>query len=171
MELDAESIRTLNRLPPHAKHCLRYRASQLTVMREVEMRLSPPDPDEKTLRIFQDEGRELSLLDAPWFLPVLEAGTFRDRPFYLVPLRRYPSLAEAIEDPRFGRQPSSASFCNADDALLPGADLWLHGHVHCRHDYTVCHAGGRRTRVVCQSRGNASKGEAAGFDPLRVIEA
>jgi hypothetical protein len=80
-----------------------------------------------------------------------------------------PSAASV--DPRFGRQPSSASFCNADDALLPGADLWLHGHVHCRHDYTVCHAGGRRTRVVCQSRGNASKGEAAGFDPLRVIEA
>jgi hypothetical protein len=34
----------------------------------------------------------------------------------------------------------------------------------------VCHAGGRRTRVACQSRGNASKGEAAGFDPLRVFE-
>lgn len=78
-----------------------------------------------------------------------------------------PSAASV--DPRFGRQPSSASFCNADDDLLPGADLWLHGHVHCRHDYTVCHAGGRRTRVVCQARGIASKGEAAGFDPLHVI--
>jgi hypothetical protein len=72
-------------------------------------------------------------------------------------------------DPRYGRQPGSASFCNADDDLLPGADLWLHGHLHCRHDYVVQHGGGRRTRVACQARGLASKGEDAGFDPLQLF--
>jgi hypothetical protein len=50
-----------------------------------------------------------------------------------------PSLRSA--DPRFGRQPGTASFCNADDDLLPLADLWLHGHLHCRHDYRVGAAG------------------------------
>jgi hypothetical protein len=79
-----------------------------------------------------------------------------------------PSLKSA--DPRFGRQPSTASFCNADDDLLPRADLWLHGHLHCRHDYTLERAGQRPTRVVSQARGLASKGEAEGFDPAVVIE-
>ncbi|MBL8342237.1 MAG: metallophosphoesterase [Rubrivivax sp.] len=79
-----------------------------------------------------------------------------------------PSLASA--DPRYGPQPGTASFCNADDDLLPLADLWLHGHLHCRHDYRVPRAGAAPTRVVCQARGMAGKGEAAGFDARRLIE-
>lgn len=79
-----------------------------------------------------------------------------------------PSLASA--DPRYGAQPGTASFCNADDDLLPRADLWLHGHLHCRHDYQIARAGRRPTRVVCQARGMADKGEPEGFDPGRVIE-
>jgi len=79
-----------------------------------------------------------------------------------------PSLASA--DPRYGAQPGTASFCNADDDLLPRADLWLHGHLHCRHDYLVPRAGRRPARVVCQARGMADKGEPEGFDPARLIE-
>ena len=79
-----------------------------------------------------------------------------------------PSLKSA--DPRYGaRANSSASFCNADDDLLPAASLWLHGHLHCRHDYLVEHERGR-TRVVCNARGHARKGEAQGHDPLRVYD-
>lgn len=78
-----------------------------------------------------------------------------------------PSLRSA--DPRYGAQPGSASFCNADDALLPLADVWLHGHLHCRHDYLDRHARGC-TRVVCNARGLASRGEAAGHDPHCVID-
>lgn len=78
-----------------------------------------------------------------------------------------PSLRSA--DPRYGAQPGTASFCNADDDLLPLADVWLHGHLHCRHDYVVEHANGR-TRVVSNARGHARKGEAAGHDPLRCID-
>ena len=77
-----------------------------------------------------------------------------------------PSLRSA--DPRYGAQPGSASFCNADDDLLSHADLWIHGHLHCRHDYTVPHAAGA-TRVVCNSRGHARKGEANGHQPLLVL--
>ncbi len=79
-----------------------------------------------------------------------------------------PSLLSA--DPRFGAQAGTASFCNADDDLLRHADLWLHGHLHCRHDYRVPRLGGGSTRVVCQARGLASKGEDVGFDALRLIE-
>ena len=78
-----------------------------------------------------------------------------------------PSLRSA--DPRYGPQPGTASFCNADDALLPMADLWIHGHLHCQHDYTVPHARGT-TRVVCNSRGHARKGEADAHQPLLVLD-
>lgn len=80
-----------------------------------------------------------------------------------------PSLRSA--DPRYGRQPGTASFCNADDDLLPRADLWIHGHLHCRHDYAVDRPGRAPARVVCQARGLVNKGEAAGFDPGRLFEA
>ena len=57
-----------------------------------------------------------------------------------------PSAASA--DPRFGQQPSTASFCNDDQALIAQADLWLHGHVHCCHDYTR-----RAWAAACDARG------------------
>ncbi len=79
-----------------------------------------------------------------------------------------PSLKSA--DPRYGHQSGTASFCNADDDLLPGAALWLHGHLHCRHDYRVMHADGRGTRVVSQARGLADKGETEGYDAAKLIE-
>ena len=79
-----------------------------------------------------------------------------------------PSLRSA--DPRFGRQNGTASFCNADDDLLPLASLWLHGHLHCAHDYQVAHAGGT-TRVVCNPHGHERRGEADAFRPQLVLEA
>ncbi len=68
-------------------------------------------------------------------------------------------------DPRYGHQPGTACFCNADDDLVPRADLWLHGHLHCRHDYRI-----GLTRVVCNPRGLAAKGEAEGYDGTLVLE-
>jgi hypothetical protein len=79
-----------------------------------------------------------------------------------------PSLRSA--DPRYGRQPGTASFCNADDDLIAHADLWLHGHLHCRHDYRVPRAARLAARVVCQARGLGKKGEDLGFEPLRLFE-
>jgi hypothetical protein len=78
-----------------------------------------------------------------------------------------PSLKSA--DPRYGTQPGTASFCNADDDLIERADLWLHGHLHCRHDYAVPRAGRPPGRVLSQARGLAKKGEDAGFEPLKTI--
>jgi hypothetical protein len=79
-----------------------------------------------------------------------------------------PSLRSA--DLRYGAQPGTASFCNADDDLLAHADLWLHGHLHCRHDYRVERANGLPTRVVCQARGLQDKGETVGYDAGKLIE-
>ena len=95
-------------------------------------------------------------------------GTVRRWDVTIVITHFGPSLASA--DPRYGAQPGTASFCNADDDLLPRADLWLHGHLHCRHDYLVPRAGQRPTRVVCQARGLADKGEADGYEPGKLIE-
>ena len=72
-------------------------------------------------------------------------------------------------DPRYGLQSGTASFCNADDDLLGRADLWIHGHLHCVHDYLVARPGGA-TRVVSNARGHAAKGEAASHRPQLVID-
>jgi hypothetical protein len=79
-----------------------------------------------------------------------------------------PSLRSA--DPRYGAAPATASFCNADEDLVVKADLWLHGHLHCRHDYTVQRPDGRGVRVWCQARGLQAKGEHIGLEPGRLVE-
>ncbi|KAF1050090.1 metallophosphoesterase [Xylophilus sp.] len=79
-----------------------------------------------------------------------------------------PSLRSA--DPRYGLVPGTAGFCNALDGLLPLADLWLHGHLHCHIDYTVDTVGGRSCRVVANPLGYAAKGERSGFDMHRLVE-
>jgi hypothetical protein len=79
-----------------------------------------------------------------------------------------PSLRSA--DVRYGRSPSTASFCNADDDLVARSNGWLHGHLHCRHDYLLEGSAGVPVRVVCQGRGLASKGEDANYDAVRIFE-
>lgn len=79
-----------------------------------------------------------------------------------------PSLRSA--DPRYGQQATTASFCNADEDLMAGADVWIHGHVHWRSDYQLPRPGGGYSRVICQARGLSRKGESEGFDPLRLFD-
>lgn len=82
-----------------------------------------------------------------------------------------PTLLSA--DPRYGLSPGTAGFCNALDDLLPHADLWIHGHLHCPHDYRVAgQRDGREAscRVVANPLGYAGKGEQEGFRPDWVIE-
>ena len=78
-----------------------------------------------------------------------------------------PSVKSA--DPRYGARSGTASFCNADDALIPLADTWLHGHLHCAHDYAVAHGKGA-TRVICNPRGHERRGEAEAHRPQLLIE-
>ena len=145
--------------------------------------------------LFGDARRERAMRAASYFMKVMRA-TQHGRPFDAAAVREEALscrawLASELQhaqgewdktvvithfapsvrsgDPRYGRQPGTASFCNADDDLLPYADLWIHGHVHCRHDYQVPHPTGS-TRVVCSSRGHARKGEAEGHLPMLLLE-
>ena len=74
-----------------------------------------------------------------------------------------PTLHSA--DPRYGLTPGTAGFCNALDDLLPLADLWLHGHLHCPTDLQV-----GRCRIRANPLGYADKDEQAGFEPEGLIE-
>lgn len=73
-----------------------------------------------------------------------------------------PSLRSA--DPRYGLVPGTAGFCNALDALLPQAALWLHGHLHAPSDYM--HHG---CRVVANPLGYARKNEQTAFAPCLTL--
>lgn len=73
-----------------------------------------------------------------------------------------PTLASA--DPRYGLIPGTAGFCNALDNLLPLADVWLHGHLHCPFDYVR-----DGCRVVANPLGYAMKSEQDGFRPSALI--
>lgn len=108
--------------------------------------------------------RELALECRAWLAGELAKGESGEDWDATVAITHFaPSIHSA--DPRYGRQPGTASFCNDDEALLPGARLWLHGHLHCQHDYRL---GG--TRIVCNARGHVRRGEAEGFKSELVIE-
>ncbi len=82
-----------------------------------------------------------------------------------------PSLLSA--DPRYGLTPGTAGFCNALDELLPFAQVWMHGHLHCMNDYIVKGEKDGQDwacRVVANPLGYLSKGEQAAFRENLVIE-
>lgn len=80
-----------------------------------------------------------------------------------------PSLLSA--DPRYGLAAGTAGFCNGLDALIPQADVWMHGHLHCMNDYLVADkTTGKTCRVVANPLGYLSKNEQIQFRPNLVIE-
>ena len=74
-----------------------------------------------------------------------------------------PSLLSA--DPRYGRTPGTAGFCNALDSWLPRAQLWLHGHLHAPSNYLS-----NGCRVMANPLGYARKGEQSAFQGAVCIE-
>lgn len=79
-------------LPQVSPHVERFRARQLLLDREVEMRLLPDGADDATRTLFLLELEDLVNLDHPAFCPVADHGVTRDRPFYVVPARAYRTL-------------------------------------------------------------------------------
>lgn len=70
--------------------------------------------------------------------------------------------------PRYAGDLLNAAFVSDLCALLPGIDLWLHGHVHDSFDYEV-----GRCRIVANPRGYLHKNggmENSAFDPAFVVE-
>jgi predicted phosphodiesterase len=74
-----------------------------------------------------------------------------------------PTLHSA--DPRYGLTPGTAGFCNALDELLPLADLWLHGHLHCATDVRE-----GRCRIVANPLGYAHKHEQLDFRGTLTVD-
>ncbi len=74
-----------------------------------------------------------------------------------------PSLASL--DPRYGKTPGTAGFCNGLDDLLPHAQVWLHGHLHAPSDYVK-----NGCRVIANPLGYARKGEQSAFKAAFCIE-
>lgn len=106
-----------------------------------------------------DAVRTLGLQSQAWLRQALA------RPFAgptVVVTHFAPSLLSA--DPRYGRTPGTAGFCNALDDLLAQAQLWLHGHLHCPSDYVK-----NGCRVVANPLGYARKSEQDGFKPDLLI--
>jgi predicted phosphodiesterase len=111
--------------------------------------------------ILSEGVREMGLRSRQWLkaelsLPRVEAKT-------VVITHFAPSGKSA--DPRYGMQPGTAGFCNADEDLMPGVDLWLHGHLHCPSAYQI-----GACRVVANPRGYIRKGETLGFNPDLLID-
>jgi hypothetical protein len=104
--------------------------------------------------------RELGLEDQAWLRAQL-AQPFDGK---TVVVTHFAPSAHSY-DPRYGLTPGTAGFCNALDDLLPLADAWLHGHLHCAQDYRR-----GRCRVVANPLGYAAKGEQAAFRPACVID-
>ena len=105
------------------------------------------------------EIRELGLQSQAWLRSAL-AQPFEGST--VVVTHFAPSLMSS--DPRYGLTPGTAGFCNTLDELLPAAQLWLHGHLHCPQDYLSqgCH-------VVANPLGYAHKGEQKSFRPELLI--
>jgi DNA repair exonuclease SbcCD nuclease subunit len=107
-----------------------------------------------------EEWREQALVCEAWLREALA------QPFdgtTVVVTHFAPSLRSA--DPRYGVTPATAGFCNSLDDLLPRAQFWLHGHLHCQQDYVQSGC-----RVIANTLGYASKGEQEGFRAQFVLD-
>ena len=119
-------------------------------------------------QLLAEDIRELSLDCQAWLRQALAVpfdGTT------VVVTHFAPSLRSA--DPRYGLTPGTAGFCNAMDDVLPAAQVWMHGHLHCPNDYVVSgEADGRpfSCRVVANTLGYRGKGEQEGFQEGFVVE-
>lgn len=68
-------------------------------------------------------------------------------------------------DKKYICDPLNPAFASRLEHLMDGVDIWVHGHVHSRFDYTVGDC-----RVICNPRGYVGAGEVTGFDPSLVVE-
>ena len=107
-----------------------------------------------------EEMRAQALLCQDWLTRAL-AQPFEGRT--VVVTHFAPSLLSA--DPRYGLTPGTAGFCNALDAMLAQAQLWLHGHLHAPSRY-VLHG----CQVAANPLGYARKNEQSAFGPTFCMD-
>ena len=136
-----------------------YRAANFYLRKNTCLRGGKP--------MLAQELREMALECQQWLIQAL------NRPFEgpTVTVTHFaPTLHSA--DPRYGKKPGTAGFCNALDELLPLSQVWMHGHLHCPNDFVVSGQYQERDfscRVVANPRGYFSKGEQATFHERFVV--
>ena len=128
-----------------------FRAANFALKKNHALRAGEP--------MLAEDVRALGLQNHAWLRQAL-ASPFAGKT--VVVTHFAPSLRSA--DPRYGINPGTAGFCNCLDDLLPSAQLWLHGHLHCPVDYAVGNC-----RVVANPLGYARKGEQLYFKPQICI--
>lgn len=137
-----------------------YRAADFYLSKNTTLKDGKP--------LFAEDMRELGKECQQWLRDALA------RPFEgktVAATHFAPTLDSA--DPRYGLTPGTAGFCNALDDLLPLADVWMHGHLHCANDFTVSGVERGRPyscRVISNPRGYYDKGEHDAFQERLVIE-
>ncbi len=112
-------------------------------------------------RLFDAQAMRVLALECQHWLRATLAQPF-DGPTVVV-THFAPTLHSA--DPRYALGPATAGFCNALDDLLPLADLWLHGHLHCPTDLQL-----GRCHLVANPLGFSDKQEQQAFLAQQVIE-
>ena len=96
--------------------------------------------------------REQALLCQQWLEQALAQP--HDGPTVVVTISR-PACAAPIR--ATVRTPGTAGFCNALDGWLEQADLWLHGHLHCAHDYRAGSLPRRRQSARLREQERAAR--------------
>lgn len=112
-------------------------------------------------RLEPEDLARYNLESLAWLREVLGESGSRTR---VVVTHHAPSLKSWAFDPN---DPIRYAYCNELDDLIRNWDvqLWIHGHTHCRSDYTILN-----TRVACNARGYYPHRLVDGFDSGRLIE-
>lgn len=91
----------LEMLPVRVDHALRVRVQHLVLKRQVEFRILPEGAPTHCVELFFQELHELTNLDHPAFMPILERGMIRGSHCFTVPLRFHEPLTTQLEEPTF----------------------------------------------------------------------
>lgn len=123
-------FKLLGKLPTLSGHAKRMKAVHLPASaRKVEFRIPPEEASEEDVRLFRQELAELLLVDHASFPTVIECGTSKERPFYVIPQRDYRPLTKLAKDKKFSieeraqvvRQLASAFACAHQRGIRLGA--------------------------------------------------
>lgn len=90
----------IGKLPPRVGFSSRYKVLHRPMERHVEFRF-PREGDPEQGRRYLQELDELSRLDHPCFLPLLDKGTLKGRACYVVPFRQHRTIPQLVAAKEF----------------------------------------------------------------------
>lgn len=75
---------------------------------------------------------------------------------------------QSIHEKYRGQHHMNGAFSSDLDWMMIDRDnipLWIHGHVHDKHDYTI-----DKTRIICNPRGYPGEASVLDFDPTMLVQ-